>query len=92
MNRLLSALIFFVMGMAFIGALSIAPVLDCNELCPDWFTGYMIAYYVLPVAWVSCGIWACNKSSRLRAGMALAVINMVALAGAIAGTRHFVLP
>ena len=91
MNRVLSALMFFTIGAAFIGVLSIAPVLDCNELCPDWFTGYLIAYYALPIAWILCGALTRDKPARLRAGMALAVINAAALVGVLVGTRHFVM-
>ncbi len=91
MNRILSALLFLTIGAAFIGALSITPALDCNELCPDWFTGYLIIYYILPIAWMLCGAFARNKPDRLRTGIALAVINTIALVGVIAGTRHFVM-
>jgi hypothetical protein len=91
MNRVLFALLFFLIGIAFIGALSIAPVLDCNELCPDWFTGYLIAYYALPLVWLFCGAMAGSRSARLRAGATLMVLNAFALAGVIAGTRNFVM-
>lgn len=91
-SRLFAALLFLSMGATFVWLLAITPVLDCNELCPDWFTGCLIAYRLLPIAWMILGAFALSRSERLRSGITLGVINTMALAGAIVGTRHFVLP
>lgn len=91
-SRLFAALIFLAVGATFVGLLAFTPVLDCNELCPEWFTGYLIAHHLLPIVWMIRGAIALSRSERLRSGITLAVINTMALAGAIVGTRHFVLP
>lgn len=91
-SRLFAALLFLAVGATFVGLLAFTPVLDCNELCPEWFTGCLIAYHLLPIVWMIRGAIALSRSERLRSGITLAVINTMALVGAIVGTRHFVLP
>lgn len=50
--------LFFFAGVAFLAALESFPTRACNDSCPPWFTGLVMAQLLTPAVWAMVGFFA----------------------------------
>lgn len=56
--RITSAALFLLAGVLFVALLEKASDLACNETCPGWFLGLVMAQLLIPIAWAAVGFAA----------------------------------